>query len=147
MKTSSFKSRGKPMARISKNKANVALRKKKARAKKAAKWTSKKADSAFSVWIRERDGKCVKCGKVGKLTNSHFWGRMNSATRYDPENCDALCWLPCHYTWEHQKNGDYMNFKIKQLGQERYDALEKRARQSYPRANALEDCKNLLQLI
>lgn len=132
------------MKAISTNPANVALRKKKAKEKKALKWTSSKADKAFSKWIRLRDKVCVKCGKGGKLTNSHFWGRMHSATRYDPENCDSLCWLPCHYTWEHEKHGAYRDFKMKQLGPDRYHALEMRARSNYPRSKALEECKQLL---
>lgn len=146
MKRTGFKKKAyKPMARISKNPANVALRKKKAKVKRALKWTSKKADTAFSIWIRERDGKCKRCGKFGKLTNSHFWGRTHSATRYDPENCDAFCWLPCHYQWEHEKQGAYRDFKINQLGQERYDALERRARSSMKRSEALYQCKQFLE--
>ena len=108
------------------------------------KYTSKQADMAFSVFIRQRDGKCVRCGRKDMLTCSHFWGRTHSATRYDPENCDAVC-VGCHlFIWEKEKQGEYRDFKLKQLGQERYDALEKRARSIYKRSDALEDCKKLL---
>lgn len=92
----------------------------------------------FSQWIRSRDGqKCVRCGKQTNLTCSHFWSRIHSATRYDPDNCDALCWLPCHYTWEHEKQGEYRDFKLKQLGKKRYEALEKRARSVMKREDAI----------
>jgi len=106
---------------------------------------TKKADELFSKYIRERDGKCSRCGKVGRLTNSHYWSRIHSGTRYDPENCDSLCWLPCHYTWEHEKQGDYRDFKLKQLGQERYDELEKRARSNITREQAIKECLTLIE--
>lgn len=93
-------------------------------------WSSKTADDKFSLWIRNRDGRCMRCGKVGKLTNSHFWNRNISALRYDPCNCDALCWMPCHIDWEKRKNGPYMDFKKKQLGEERYNELRTIAYQS-----------------
>ena len=82
-------------------------------------WSSKKADTEFSRFIRNRDGKCIRCGKIEFLQCSHFWARANSATRYDPDNCDTLCYA-CHYGnihgWEYNKQGEYRDFKIKQLG-------------------------------
>lgn len=70
---------------------------------------------------------------------------MHSATRYDPENCDTLCWLPCHYEWEHEKHGDYREFKLKQLGEEKYKALEKRARSIVKRQDAITQFVLFLQ--
>ena len=99
----------------------------------------KKANDDFSLWIRERDRACVRCGKTERLSNSHFWVRQKWNTRFDPENCDALCYH-CHKTWEHEKQGEYMVFKIKQLGKERYDALEERAQISIKHWIALEQC-------
>lgn len=87
-----------------------------------------KQDALFSKLIRERDGKCVFCGKSdGKLENSHFWGRGNKATRFDPQNCDTLC-FHCHMLHEGNKQGFYRDWKIKQLGEKEYDKLERRAR-------------------
>ena len=43
--------------------------------------------------------------------NSHFWGRGNSATRYDPENCDGVCG-GCHMRHEGTKQGLYRELKI-----------------------------------
>lgn len=101
-------------------------------------WSSKEADKKFSEWVRQRDKMCVRCGfEHGRLTCSHFYSRVRSSTRYDPDNCDSLAWLPCHYQWEHEKQGDYRDFKIKQLGQERYDALMKRAKTLMPRKEAI----------
>lgn len=99
-------------------------------------WTSAKADKEFSIEIRTRDPLCFfGCGRPSRQ-NSHFWGRGNSATRYDPENCDGACGK-CHMENEGNKQGLYRELKIQQLGQERYDALEKRARSIVPRRNAI----------
>jgi hypothetical protein len=112
-------------------------------------WSLKKADDEFSLFIRERDGKCKRCGKLkspdNPLTCSHFWGRQHKGTRFDPENNDAACWMPCHkYYWEKEKQGDYRDFKIKQLGKKKYDAMEKRARGIYSQDRAIMDCMTLL---
>lgn len=123
------------------------MRQSRATAKKAPKkgtletfldWGLKEADTQFSMWIRQRDKKCIRCNatkEYARLQNSHFWGRIRKNTRYDPENCDTLC-ATCHYwgssergiiAWEEEKQGAYRRFKIEQLGQEKYDALEARA--------------------
>lgn len=108
-------------------------------------WTSKKADQEFSKFIRERDKRCVNCGRTTNLTCSHFWNRNISSLRYDPRNCDTLCWLPCHATWEKQKQGKYMEMKQKQLGQKVYDELRKLAFQS--RMNRREAILGLMKLL
>ena len=109
--------------------------------------TTDKADKLFSVFIRDRDGKCVRCGRAEQLQNSHFWGRGNSAVRYDPDNCDTLCYA-CHYGnaqgWEYNKQGAYREFKIKQLGMKKYKELEARANSVMPRTQAIKECMELL---
>lgn len=112
-------------------------------------WSLKKADTEFSLFIRERDRKCMRCGKKkgpdNPLTCSHFWNRQHKGTRFDPENNDAVCWMPCHkYHWEKEKQGDYRDFKVRQLGMARYQALEARARGTYPQDRAIMDCMVLL---
>ncbi|HLH93523.1 MAG TPA: recombination protein NinG [Xanthobacteraceae bacterium] len=104
-------------------------------------WTSAKADKLFSKFIRERDRVCFfRCGRSA-TQNSHFWGRANSATRYDPENCDGVCGK-CHFTHEGNKQGLYRELKIKQLGQDAYAALEKRARSIVKRSDAIHEFMN-----
>ena len=111
-------------------------------------WTTKKADMEFSKWIRKRDGKCMRCGTINNLTCSHFWVRQHSSTRYDPDNCVAVCWMPCHkFHWEKEKHGDYRNFMIKRLGESGYKKLEVKARSTYPRSDAIRDCMKLLGVI
>lgn len=92
-----------------------------------------KADSIFSKYIRIRDGQCVRCKKLGEgeegidgLQNSHYFGRGRESTRFDPLNCDTLCY-GCHQTWGSDDKEGYREFKIKQLGIKRFNALRVRA--------------------
>src|SRR3990167_4286722 len=62
-------------------------------------WTMKRADKAFSVEIRNRDKRCMHpqgTEYCKLLQNSHFIGRATKSTRYDPDNCIAICWYH-HY--------------------------------------------------
>ena len=91
-------------------------------------------DEVFSCAIKYRDDlQCKIC--LGRFEidskwfdNSHFYSRRNQATRYDVQNCDALCrW--CHNRLEHA-NGEgqeYYLFKLKQLGQYDFDELRNRS--------------------
>ena len=91
-------------------------------------WSSAVADKKFSAFIRSRDRVCVLCRRRPPevvLTCSHYWGRYASSTRYDPQNCDALCY-GCHFKVENAKQGEYKEFKEKQLGKKAYDDLRRR---------------------
>ncbi len=92
------------------------------------------ADRLFTKYIRLRDNyTCVKCGRAYSPDNcrnlgvSHFYGRANEGTRFDPENCDALCTIPCHQKWGGEGRREYEDWKLNQLGQERFDLLTLRA--------------------
>lgn len=115
--------------------------------KKIKIWSSNKADTEFSKFIRERDGKCLRCGTTQDLTNSHFWSRANSSLRYEPDNCVTLCRWKCHFFgWEKEKQGAYRDFMIQRLGQERYDELYKLYYQSkMTRRDAIIKCMELLK--
>lgn len=100
--------------------------------------STKKVQGIFNKMVRERaNWKCIRCGRdcserKGLLHASHFWGVGFTATRFDFDNVDALCY-PCHYGqlgtgWEYCKQGDYRTYMIKKLGQPGYDALEQKAR-------------------
>jgi len=90
-----------------------------------------KADRVFSKYIRERDKWiCQRCRTPFEpnsqgLHCSHYFGRGNECTRFDPENCDALC-MGCHQAWDSNKE-DYRDFKIKQLGEQEFQILRIRA--------------------
>ncbi len=101
-------------------------------------WTMDKADEYFSKWIRERDPFCFFCHVNPSRQNSHFWGRGNKATRYDPLNCDGVCG-GCHMDNEGSKQGLYRDLKIKQLGKKGYEALEKRGRSIMKLSDAIAE--------
>ena len=89
------------------------------------------ADRAFSLFIRTRDNwTCQRCKTkyeppTSGLHCSHFWGRGNENTRFDPENATSHCY-GCHsfLTANPQEHRDW---KLKQLGEKRYKALDVRA--------------------
>lgn len=85
-------------------------------------------DTLFSIMVRERDGnKCIFCPKTAeqgwRMTNSHYWGRGDKHNRFNPLNCDTLCFY-CHEQNEGNKQGKYRDFKIQQLGTEKYKEME-----------------------
>lgn len=85
-------------------------------------------DKLFSIMIRERDGnKCIWCSKSApqwRMTNSHYWGRGDKIHRFDPLNCDCLCFT-CHQENEGNKQGKYREFKLAQLGEEKYNEMQR----------------------
>ncbi len=94
-----------------------------------------KADAEFSLYIRRRDKwRCKRCGRQHEegsktLGCSHYWGRNHENTRFDPENCDSLCNMPCHEEWEKEKQnkkeykGEYTRYMIKKLGENGFKIL------------------------
>lgn len=103
------------------------------------------ADTAFSNYIRERDGwACRRCGKqytqpTMGLHCSHFMSRRHEGTRFDPENCDALCY-GCHsyfgtHPYEHRE------WQIKLKGEDVVDRLRVRANTYKKRDRKLEKIK------
>ncbi len=87
------------------------------------------ADKFFSRYVRESQGwKCQRCSRqydrdeANALQASHYFGRANEATRFAPENVDALC-MGCHQLYGSTNREDYREFKIKQLGAEGFKKL------------------------
>jgi hypothetical protein len=89
------------------------------------------ADAAFSNYIRTRDNwTCQRCGKVyppptTALHCSHFMGRGKEATRFDPDNCDALCY-GCHQFFTSHP-AEHYDWQVKKKGQKLVDNLKLRA--------------------
>lgn len=110
-----------------------------------------KADRIFSLYIRSRQGKCARCGKKGQLNkeglpvigleNSHYFGRGKESTRFDPDNCDALCRLSCHRIWGSDDRESYRAYMIKKLSQKGFDALTVRAYQYKKKDRKMEFIK------
>jgi len=92
------------------------------------------ADMLFSMYIRSRDSwTCQRCKRRfgvpteqdrnrSGLHNSHYYGRGKESTRFHPDNCDALC-HGCHVIWGSRDREHYRTFKMRQLGQDRFDLL------------------------
>lgn len=129
---------------------------KKPKRKKSKVPKTARVQAIFNTMVKEQaNWICVKCRKdfadnKRLLQCSHFWGVGFTATRFDFDNCDPLCY-PCHYGqlrtgWEYCKQGDYRTFMLKKLGEEGYDRLEQKARSFMKLANAkeqfLESLKN-----
>jgi hypothetical protein len=99
--------------------------------RKTKDWNMERADKEFSMFIRKRDGRCMNplCPErerdIKKLECSHFYSRSILLTRFDIENCIALC-HGCHTSWEHSKNGKYKELVISLIGVERFNAMHKR---------------------
>jgi len=88
----------------------------------------RRADILFSQYLRKlREYKCEVCGKQHELNSmnlgvSHFYGRANEAVRFDEENCDIICNIPCHRYFEEHKT-EYAEWKKKRLGEKKYKML------------------------
>ena len=83
------------------------------------------SDTLFSKVLREKIGKCERCGKRETLQVSHFWGRRHESVRYSEENCDILC-FGCHRIFT-EDPPLYHEWKLKKLGKRRYDILKLKA--------------------
>lgn len=109
-----------------------------------------RADILFSQFIRERDfWTCQRCNKYYEpptqaLHCSHFISRGNYATRFDPENCIALC-HGCHRYWDTKNKAEYEQFKKDQLG-DKFDLLIQRKNQKgIPKSQWLEYVNKLIK--
>jgi 5-methylcytosine-specific restriction endonuclease McrA len=58
------------------------------------------------VHIRERDGKCVRCGATEKLQCCHVLSRRYRLTRWDPDNAVTMCQADHVWQTHHPLEGD-----------------------------------------
>lgn len=96
----------------------------------------------FSEYIRTRDNwTCQRCGAYYEpptraLHCSHFKGRGKEATRFDPDNADALCY-GCHQYFTSQPDEHYA-WQVKRKGQKTVDAITLRSNQYKKRDDKME---------
>lgn len=118
-------------------------------------WSSleKELDKLFSRYIKLRDDHtCQKCGRKfwesdNGLDCSHYWNRGNLGTRYEEDNCVALC-RDCHTAWEPDPDGEYTEFVKRRIGGERFEALARMARQLIKMTKAdLQDKINYFKVV
>lgn len=102
---------------------------------------TERLDAYFSKFVRLRDGlicqRCLKTFLRGDqgLHCAHFIGRANHATRWDPDNCVALCY-GCHQFMDTHKGTVFRVWLSQRLGQEKFDALVERSQKSGKRTRA-----------
>jgi 5-methylcytosine-specific restriction endonuclease McrA len=109
-------------------------------------WSLTVADSYFSKWLREqRNYICEMCGNTEKekMQCSHYIGRAEKATRYDPDNCDCLCWS-CHSKMEDRKQYEYRDWKIAKMGEKEHNQLKLKQKTSLGEKDAIYNCMKLL---
>jgi hypothetical protein len=121
---------------------------------KVKRLTLKKADILFSHQIRARDKFCqfpnCMVSDPAKLQNSHYFGRAIKSTRFDPDNCVALCWLH-HFKdkllgYEYQKqtyekhgyDGQYTKFMKARLGEKKFRFLREKSRRTMKQNIAID---------
>src|SRR3990167_1972852 len=89
----------------------------------------RQSDIIYSKYQRKLKGyRCEKCGAVHdplskNLGVSHFWPRSNESTRFEDDNCDVICNIPCHEYFESHRT-EYKEWKLNRLGKREYDLLE-----------------------
>lgn len=108
----------------------------------------KEADSKFSKFIINRDGKCLRCGSTQMLSCSHFHGRAVWPTRYEPLNCVTFC-QDCHATLESKKKEgmEYHQFMIEYLGEDQFFVLDHLSNMDISKADSLILAHNLLKKV
>jgi hypothetical protein len=89
---------------------------------KQKKIKEKKLDKAFSIYIRNRDGKCLRCEKKENLQCAHIFSRTSRATRWEDDNAVCLCYS-CHMFWAHKNPVEFTEFVKTLLGEVRYQNL------------------------
>ncbi len=87
-------------------------------------------DKIFSQYIRARDKVCQRCG-AGITACAHLHGRACKSVRWDEDDACALC-FGCHSYLDSQAI-DKVDFFKARLGEERFDLLNSRMRQTFPR--------------
>jgi hypothetical protein len=128
---------------------------------KAKQWKKKKAEMkkelmtlsdyqnalqvVFNKWIRKRDEglSCISCGTFsGKRDAGHFYSVGNyPSVRFDEENVFAQC-VHCNQ-FRGGNIHEYKRWLTLRIGQERIDALEKRAHES--RKYSIPEIKEMIE--
>ena len=105
----------------------------------------KKADDAFSEYIRIRDNfTCFICGATKQggavIQCGHLITRAKYATRWDSSNCVAVC-RNCNMRHEYQPEHHTQRF-IEMNGADAYEALIRESNKTYKLSN--EDLKGIV---
>src|SRR3990167_3212246 len=100
-------------------------------------------DSKWSKLVRERDGKCRRCGRKPPyaLNAHHIMPRSRSNTRYDLKNGLTLC-VTCHTFGDdsvHRSPEGSKRWCIKLIGSKEWNRLERLSLQYKARDKARKE--------
>lgn len=82
-------------------------------------------DKAFSLYIRNRDQKCMRCGRSNvPLFCMHYHSRVARSVRWDEHNAIAGCY-GCHRFLESRKTVEHKDIMYKLFGKRIMNKVEK----------------------
>ncbi len=86
-----------------------------------------KLDKEWGRLVRERDGKCLYCGKTDYIQAHHLFMRSRSATRFNLKNGISLC--SAHHVFNsefsaHRTPDKFKAWAKEYLGEEEFNKLE-----------------------
>ena len=97
--------------------------------------------------VRERDGKCLYCGRPDGLNAHHFKGRSCKATRLMLENGVSLC--TSHHVFNHQfsahKTPEAFTKWFKKTYPKRFRAITVKAQTMMSERDAIKEFQNALE--
>jgi len=79
-------------------------------------------DKACREYVLARDEKCILCGSIDVLQNSHYIRRGHHSVRWDLRNQHAMC-KRCHYKHHNGYEYLYAEFMHKTYGDEVMEEL------------------------
>ena len=85
-------------------------------------------NTVVSLIVRLRDGKCVQCWALTRLTCGHLITRSKYVVRWDLDNCHCQC-SSCNLSHEYNPH-PYTLWYIKKFGKDKYEALVKKSNTS-----------------
>ena len=91
------------------------------------------ADNLFGRYIKElAEWKCEYCSVDYRenprgLNCSHYWGRAKKNTRFEPDNCMALCYGHHKRLGHGDGREEYKRIMIRKLGEKRFKSLDMQA--------------------
>jgi hypothetical protein len=103
----------------------------------------KACDREMSLFVRERDRKCVLCGSHNNLQCGHLLSRVAYSTRWDFANCFCQC-AGCNLRHEYDAS-TFTLWYIKKYGLKLYEDLVYKHNHTQKFTNS--DLKILLALI
>ena len=82
-------------------------------------------DKVFSLWIRNKDKTCQRCGTNQNLQCAHIFSRTARSVRWEPLNALTLCYK-CHLFWAHKNPIEFTEFIRLRLGEKDFALLKKK---------------------